>query len=65
MTGVIIPAERFLVFRARGPMPKALIDTWTSIWDYFLGGFNHKRLYTTDYEIHRSADSVDVHVAVA
>ena len=35
------------------------------IWDYFLDGSSHKRLYTTDYEAHGSADRVDVHVAVA
>jgi predicted transcriptional regulator YdeE len=65
MTGLIIPRGQFLVFRAQGPMPKALIDTWNSIWDYFLDGPSHQRLYTTDYEVHRSADRVDVHVAVA
>jgi predicted transcriptional regulator YdeE len=64
MTSLIIPAGEFLVFSAHGPMPKALIDTWTSIWNYFLDGAKHKRLYTTDYEVHRSADRVDVHVAV-
>ena len=64
MTSLIIPAGEFMVFNARGPMPKALIDTWLFIWNYFRDGASHSRLYSTDYEVHRSAERVDVHVAV-
>lgn len=65
MASLMIPAGEFLVFNAQGPMPKALIDTWMAIWNYFHDGAKHRRLYTTDYEVHRSADRVDVHIAVA
>ena len=65
MASLIIPAGEFLVFNAQGPMPKALIDTWIFIWNYFGDGPSHKRIYTTDYEVHRSADKVDVHIAAA
>ena len=64
MTGVTIPAGKYLVFQARGPMPQALIETWTTIWNYFPGHPGYKRAYTTDYEIHRGEDSADIYVAV-
>lgn len=64
MTGLTIPAGQFLVFTAQGQMPNALIDTWTHIWDYFSQGTSHKRLYTADYEVHRSNERVDVYIAV-
>jgi predicted transcriptional regulator YdeE len=64
MTGLTIPAGRYLVVRAQGDMPKALIDTWMYIWNYFSKGTRHTRLYTTDYEVHRSSDTVDIHIAV-
>jgi predicted transcriptional regulator YdeE len=64
LTGITIPAAKYLIFPARGPMPKALIETWTHIWNYFPGHPNHPRAYTTDYEIHRSDDSADIYIAV-
>ena len=64
MVGLTIPAGAFLVFRARGPMPSALIDTWTYIWNYFSGETDHERLYTVDYEAHHGSETVDIHIAV-
>jgi predicted transcriptional regulator YdeE len=64
MTGLVIPRGHYLVFTAQGSMPTALIDTWTSIWNYFPQESSHKRLYTADYEVHRSNERVDVYVAV-
>ena len=64
MTGLTIPGGQFLVFTAQGPMPNALIETWTSVWNHFREGTSHRRLYTADYEIHRGDDRVDVYIAV-
>ena len=63
---VTIPASRYLVFRAAGPMPKALINTWLEIWQYFTEPGEHQRAYTCDVERHNSAepDVVDIFVAV-
>ena len=63
MVGLTIPAGAFLVFRAQGPMPSALIDTWTYIWDYFSRETRHERLYTVDYEAHLGSERVDIHIA--
>jgi predicted transcriptional regulator YdeE len=64
MTGLTIPAGLYLVFTTQGPMPKALIDTWVCIWNYFPKESSHMRLYTTDYEVHHGNDKVEIHIAV-
>jgi predicted transcriptional regulator YdeE len=64
LTGLTIPAGQYLVFTAHGEMPKALIDMWIHIWSYFSESARHKRLYTTDYEVHRDNERVDIHIAV-
>lgn len=63
---VTIPASRYLVFRAAGPMPMALINTWLEIWQYFAEPGEHQRAYTCDFERHNPAepDVVDIFVAV-
>ena len=64
MTGLTIPAGKYLLFTARGPMPKALIDTWGLIWNYFSKSSEYRRSYTTDYEVHHADDKVDIYIAV-
>src|SRR6266404_5110329 len=64
MTGVIIPAGKYLLFTARGSMPQTLIDTWGYIWKYFSKGAKYQRAYTTDYEVHQSNDKVDIYIAI-
>ena len=64
MTGVTIPAGRYLRFTATGSMPKALIDTWTYIWKYFSKSSQYQRAYTTDYEVHESNNKVDIYIAI-
>lgn len=65
MTGVTVPAGRYRVFAARGPMPKALIDAWGAIWGYFPTAAGEERAFTTDYEVHREGgDGADICIAV-
>ena len=64
MTGVTIPAGKYLRFNANGPMPQTLIDTWVFIWNYFLLNSKHQRSYTTDYEVHLTDDTVDIYIAI-
>lgn len=47
-----VPAARYLVFNAHGPMPQALIATWMEIWAYFETPAAPKRAYTIDLELH-------------
>jgi predicted transcriptional regulator YdeE len=64
MTGLTIPAGKYLVFAAEGPMPKALVDSWTHIWSYFAETSSYQRAYTTDYEMHYSNDKADIYIAI-
>jgi predicted transcriptional regulator YdeE len=69
MTGVTIPAGRYLLFNANGPMPKALIDTWEHILTWFPPTYSPKssklqRAYTTDYEVQTGNDRAEIYIAV-
>jgi predicted transcriptional regulator YdeE len=65
MTGTTVPAGRYRVFEARGPMPKALIDTWAAIWSYFPTAAGEERAFNTDYEIHlEGGGGADICIAV-
>lgn len=52
-----VPAGRYAVFLAEGPIPQALIETWGRIWNAPL-----ERRFDVDYEIHRTPTRVEVHV---
>ena len=64
MAAVTVPAGDYLVFAARGPMPRALAATWARIAEFF----DHApmaRAFTADLEVHYPAGSaVDVFVAI-
>ena len=64
MAGVTVLEGRYLVFPVHGPMPQALTKTWIAIWDYFSKGLKYRRAYTTDFELYRGQDTVDIHIAV-
>lgn len=64
MRTVTIPAGKYLVFTATGPMPKALIETWGSIWTYFSDNSRYTRAYTTDFEEYQGSDKVEIYIAV-
>jgi predicted transcriptional regulator YdeE len=63
LTKVVIPKGEYLVFRAEGPMPGALVATWRRIWDYFALEGGERRKYSVDFELHRG-EVVDVHIAI-
>jgi predicted transcriptional regulator YdeE len=68
MTGVVIPAGRYMIFTARGKMPEALISTWQEIWNFFSSQSKFSRAYTADYEVHdrtKSADPSVVEIYIA
>lgn len=64
MTGITIPANNYLVFTAHGAMPQALIQTWSTIWEYFSQGRKYQRAYTHDFELYQAPDRVVIHIAV-
>ena len=62
---VSISAGKYLVFEAKGEIPKVVIDTWGEIWDYFSKeDVEYERLYTTDFEYYKNGSEVEVCIAV-
>lgn len=55
-----IPEAKYEVVTALGNMPLALVDKWKMIW----AEKEDKRTYTTDFEIHKSENLVEIHLAV-
>ena len=41
---------RYLKFTSPGELPKAVIDGWYAIWEYFAENQTYKRSYYTDFE---------------
>ncbi len=69
MRSARIQAGRYLVFPVQGPMPKALIETWQSVWKYFAESSAHRRAYTADFELYETnsetqQSEVSIYVAV-
>ena len=65
MVARTVPAQSYMVTRAEGPLPAALIDTWQDI-----GNSDLARAYSYDFEIYDdraanpSAAEVDIFVAL-
>jgi predicted transcriptional regulator YdeE len=65
LSAVKIPAQKYAVFHARGPMPDAVLGVWASIW-----GTRMPRTYTADFEVYDSRftnktnPEVDIYVGV-
>ena len=61
---VNIEAGDYLVFDASGPMPQAVIDAWSRIWQYFDAHPELQRRYRTDFEAYTSPISAAVYIGV-
>ena len=62
---VTIARGSYVVFNAKGEVPKAIIDTWIKIWDYFKDkDAPYQRAYTTDFEFYISQNEIDIYIAV-
>jgi predicted transcriptional regulator YdeE len=62
------PTENFKIFTAKGQLPKAIIDTWLSIWQQ---DDELQRKYTYDFECYTGKSQngenseVDIYIATA
>lgn len=66
MVGKIIPPGRYLVFTAKGEMPRAIMSTWEGIWKYFSNGTSYKRTFTADFEVYdkQRPDDAEIYIAI-
>lgn len=60
-----IQGGNYLVFEGKGQIPQMVMQTWLNIWNYFNEPQSITRLYTTDFEVYNSKDSVSIYIAVA
>jgi predicted transcriptional regulator YdeE len=67
LSGQIILPSKYLVFKAKGQMPRAVMAAWSQIWDYFSSGkAPYRRSYAADFEWYHAAkpSEVDIFVSV-
>jgi predicted transcriptional regulator YdeE len=62
---VAIEAGDYLVFTARGEMPRLVIDAWQRVWDHFEAHPEIVRRYRSDFEAYDGPDAVAIHIGVA
>ncbi len=60
-----VSSGKYVTFSATGEMPQIVIDLWNEVWNYFASEHcPHERAYTTDFEYYKSANSVEISIAV-
>jgi|GEM_PF-81965 len=58
----VLPAGTYLVFDAAGQMPRAVVQAWQAVWQYFESS-RMRRAYTTDFEVY-DRDKVRIYIAL-
>jgi predicted transcriptional regulator YdeE len=62
---VSIAEGEYLVFPGTGKMPQVVIDVWAEIWNYFSAAdCPHVRAYTTDFELYKNQNEVEIYIAL-
>lgn len=62
---ISINSGKYLVFSAKGDMPKVVIDTWGEIWNYFSNEKNqHERAYITDFEFYKNEQEIEIYIGI-
>lgn len=64
LSGLNVPAGRYLMFTAEGPRPGSVAQAWHEIHTYFEQSGAPQRAYTFDYEVHENSLRVSVFVAI-
>jgi predicted transcriptional regulator YdeE len=60
----IVPAGRYLMFQAEGPMPSIVIETWKEVWSHFSNAPAEVRAFTVDFERYPGPTSVEVYISI-
>jgi len=62
---IVIQSGKYLVFTARGDIPKIIFDTWGRVWEYFSKkDAKYERLYATDFEYYVNQNEIEVYIAI-
>jgi predicted transcriptional regulator YdeE len=62
---IVIQSGKYLMFSAKGDIPKIVFDTWGKVWEYFSNNdAEYERLYTTDFEHYVNQNEIEVYISV-
>jgi predicted transcriptional regulator YdeE len=61
---VKVISGNYLIFKAKGEQPEAVINAWQNVWNYFTNKNLYKRRFMTDFECYGKDDEVAVYIAV-
>ena len=64
LKSVKINSGNYLVFKGKGEMPKAIIDTWKTVWNYFTEDSPYQRSFMTDFEAYSNGDEVAIYIGI-
>jgi predicted transcriptional regulator YdeE len=61
-----VPAGKYLLFEARGPMPEAVVRAWDEVRAYFGKNGPYERAYEVDFDLYRNdrPEAVDIFVGI-
>lgn len=62
LSGLSVPAGKYLMFTAEGDPAQAVPQAWAYIGEYFKDS-RAKRAYTYDYEVYESSSKVQIFIA--
>ena len=61
----VIPAGKYLVFRAAGEVPEIVLQTWGRVWEYFSRkDAEYERSYQADFEYYVNQNEIEIHIGV-
>ncbi|MDO8412575.1 MAG: GyrI-like domain-containing protein [Gallionellaceae bacterium] len=65
LESVTIASGTYLLFEATGEVPQIVIETWSTIWNYFSKeDAPYQRAYTTDFEFYKNKNEIEICIAV-
>jgi predicted transcriptional regulator YdeE len=64
LNSIVIPSGKYLLFKAQGTMPQAVIETWKKIWAYFESPSPYQRAFKVDFESYLAPEEVHIYIGV-
>lgn len=62
---IVIRSGKYVMFNAKGDIPRIVFETWGRVWEYFSKkDAEYERLYTTDFEYYVNQNEIEVYIAV-
>ena len=61
---VLIHEGKYLVFKANGAMPDAILATWEEVWRYCAANAGVKRRFLTDFEVYDGPHTASVYIGI-